>query len=310
MTLSHVLGFIDLTFSYAGPLNLSTHVITSFYGPGLDAKPDEAMFVYLHYNLSDWHYITLNNSKHTKSSSFRYIIYRLYFGQFQELSHLKDGTLTKAIPCNRDMPFLNNLDEQVDYDECKIILTLRYFPVNFDWQPFKYLIHDYHKFITIEYGIHVSNNRTCPKWSNKTSHSSFLSEQVQKDILRYSCNSACGQDTDICQNTSAKIDHRLGINSSNSSVELWHMSLAVHGLKTPDICDFHLIFKHSHKFCDKSWNEVEPVEVPEEKRSSYPQIITVPITTSWNESDNLRTFNNSCDKLWQKETLLELVPGE
>ena len=130
MTLSHVLGFIDLTFTYAGPLNLSTHVITSYYGPGLDAKPDEAMFIYLHYKLPDWHYITLNDSRHTKSASFRHIINRLYLGQFDELSHLRDGTLIKVIPCSRAMPFLQNPEEQMDHVNCKIIFTLRYFPIN------------------------------------------------------------------------------------------------------------------------------------------------------------------------------------
>ena len=172
MTLSHVLGFIDLTFAYAGSLNLSTHVITSYHGPGLDAKPDEAMFIYLHYKLPNWHYITLNNS--TKSASFRYVINRLYFGQFDELSHLRDGTLTKVIPCSRAMPFLQNLAEPMEHANCKIIFTLRYFPINFNWQPFHNLIHDYHKFITIQYGIHINNKTTCPGWFSKTSYSSFF----------------------------------------------------------------------------------------------------------------------------------------
>ena len=66
-----------------------------YYGPGLDAKPDEAMFIYLHYKLPDWHYITLNDSKLSKSASFKNVINGLYIGQFEELSHLKNGTLIK-----------------------------------------------------------------------------------------------------------------------------------------------------------------------------------------------------------------------
>ena len=309
MTLSHVLGFIDLKFTYAGPLNLSTHVITSFYGPGLDAKRDEAMFIYLHYNLSDSHYITLNrsNNRHTKSASFGQVIYRLYIGQFQELSHLRGETLRKAVPCSRDMPFLQNLEELADYTDCKIIFTLRYFPINNNWQPFNNLIHDYHKFITIEYGIHIKDNKTCPYWINQTSSSSFFSEHVKRDILKYSCNSSCGQVGNICENVKSwNIDQRQEMNSTNGSVEQWHLSLAVHDLKTADICDFHLTFEHSNKFCDRSWGEIEHVKVPEEIRNSYPEFITVPITTTWDESRNLRKFNNSCDKLWQNDTFLEL----
>ena len=304
MTLSHVLGFIDLKFTYAGPLNLSTHVITGFYGPGLDAKPDEAMFIYLHYRLPDAHYITLSNSKQTKSTSFKQVINRLYIGQFQELSHLKDQTLTKAVPCSRDMPFLQSLDELAD---CKIIFTLRYFPINNNWQPFTNLIHDYHKFITIEYGINIKDNKTCPKWTNQTSYPSLLSTKVQKDILNYTCNSACGEDSGICGNVKSwNIDQIQGMNSSNESVMLWHRSLAVHGLKTPDTCDFHLTFQYSKKFCDGYWDDIELVKEPDEIKNAYPQFITVPITTTWNESCNLRIFNNSCDKLWQKETFLGL----
>ena len=309
MTLSHVLGFIDLTFTYAGPLNLSPNVITSYYGPGLDAKPDEAMFIYLHYKLPDWHYISLNDSGRSKSASFRYVINRLYFGQFDELSHLKDGTLTKVIPCFTAMHFLQNRDAPMDHVNCKIIFTLRYFPVNFNWQPFHNLIHDYHKFITIQYGIHLNNKTTCPGWFNKTSYSSFFSDQVQEDILKYTCNSACGQDKNICRNVSWNIHHNQRMDSLNESVELSHLSFAVHRIKTPDTCDFHLNFVHSTYFCEKSWNEIEPVKVPEDIENSYPQFITVPITTTWDESRNLRIFNNRCDQLWQNETVLELDPG-
>ena len=267
------------------------------------------MFIYLHYKLPDWHYISLNDSRRTKSASFKYVINRLYFGQFQELSHLRDGTLTKVIPCSKAMPFLQNRDEPMDHINCKIIFTLRYFPINFNWQPFHNLIHDYHKFITIQYGIHINNKTTCPSWFNKTSYSSFLSDQVQQDILNYTCSSACGQDKNICRNVSGNIQHDQRMDSLNESVELSHLSFAVHRTKTPDTCDFNLNFEHSTDFCKKSWNEIEPVKVPEDIENSYPQFITVPVTTTWDESRNLRIFNNRCDQLWQNETVLELDPG-
>ena len=150
LTVGHVLGFISIiSLRFSGdvvPFILATHVITGYYGAGLDARHDQAMFIYFHYQLPDWHYITLNSS--TKSASFRHVINRVYIGQFEELSHLKNGTLIKAIPCSRAMPFLHKIDEDIfyykryysvskeDYANCKIIFTLRYFPTNNNWQPF------------------------------------------------------------------------------------------------------------------------------------------------------------------------------
>ena len=168
-TVGHVLGFISLRFTEVSPFKLRPYIVTGYYGPGLDAKPDEAMFIYLHYQLPDWHYITLNDSKLSKSASFKNVINRLYIGQFEELSHLKNGTLIKAIPCSRAMPFLQKFDKRtfhpedvVKYANCKIIFTLRYFPTNNNWQPFTNFIHDYCKCITIEYGIYIDNNKICP----------------------------------------------------------------------------------------------------------------------------------------------------
>ena len=105
-TIGHALGFMSLKFMEVGPFYVRSAVISGYFGTGLDSKPDQAMFIYLHYKLPDWHYITLNDSRRTKSASFKYVINRLYIGQFQELSHLKDASLTKAIPCTRAMNFL------------------------------------------------------------------------------------------------------------------------------------------------------------------------------------------------------------
>ena len=245
-TVGYVLGFISLKFTLIDPFYLRTAVMTGDFGAGLDAKPDQAMFIYLHYKLPNWHYITLNNN--TESASFKYVINRLYIGQFEELSHLKDDTLTKIIPCSTAMPFLQKhafygenfqpMNEE-EYTDCKIIFTLRYFPSNNNFQPLTNFIHDFHKYITIEYGVHIKNNKTCPKWIHPTSSSSFLSEQVQQDILSYTCNPACGEDTNMCQNVKSwNIDNNPGMNSSNQSVQLWHLSLAINDLITPDTCNF------------------------------------------------------------------------
>ena len=197
--------------------------------------------------------------------------------------------------------------KKVDYANCKIIFTLRYLPTNNNWQPFaNYLFtHEFYKFITVEYGIHIKNKNTCPRWIHPTSVHSFYSELVQEDILKYTCKSACGQDTDICQNVKSwNIAQRKGMNFSNGSVELWHLSLAINDLKTPDTCNFKPMFQHSHKFCDASWDEIEPVKVPDEIQKSYPQFIMVPITTN-DESLHLRTLNNWCNKLWDSTTKLK-----
>ena len=315
LTVSHVLGLISYRFTISGEVNpfiLVTNVMTGNYGAGLDAKPDQAMFIYLHYQLPDWCYITLNNS--TKSESFRHVINRLYIGQFQELSHLKNGTLVKAIPCSRAMPFLQNLDKHAfdwkyyypvseeEYADCKIIFTLRYHLTNNNWQPFiNGFFHKYCNCITVEYGIHVNNEKICPYWFNTPSSSSLLSHQVQEDILNYTCNSACGEDSGTCKNIKFwNIDHNQEVNSSK--VKGFFFSLAINDLKTPDTCRFNVMFKHLHKFCDKSWGGVEPVVVPEEVQKVYPQFITLPIIKS-SEDVLLWLLKNRCSELWQGDVL-------
>ena len=318
-TVGHVLGFISLRFTEVPPFKLRPYIETGYYGPGIDAKPDEAMFINLHYKLPDSHYITLNDSKLSKSTSFKNVINRLYIGQFEEQSHLKDGTLIKAIPCSRAMPFLQKIDKRifhwvnyqqkdaVKYANCKIIFTLRYFPTNNNWQPFTNFIHDYCKCITIEYGIYIDNNKICPWWFNSPSSASFLSEQVQKDILNYTCNSACDENNGICRNVKSwHIDHNQGISSLNGNIRQCRLSFAIHNLKTPDTCWFKVEFEHLPKFCNKSWGEIEPVKVPDEIKRQYPQFITVPITTWYDKNLGLRIFENNCHELWQSEEHLEV----
>ena len=190
-----------------------------------------------------------------------------------------------------------------EYANCKIIFTLRYFPTNNNWQPFTNFIHDAHKYITIEYGIYTNSKKTCPKWLYPTSTSSFLTEQVKQDILNYTCNSACGEDNNICRNVKSwNIGHNQGMKSSN--VKWLHPSLAVNYLKTPDSCWFETYFEYSPKFCEESWGGVQPVMVPDEIKEVYPQFITVPSITTW--SDERPILKNSCSKLWQSGEHLEL----
>ena len=76
------------------------------------------------------------NDKFT-SASANQIINRLYIGQFEELSHLKEETLTKAVPCSRIFSFMDKVDETLflwnistppsdaDFSHCKLIFTFR-----------------------------------------------------------------------------------------------------------------------------------------------------------------------------------------
>ena len=79
-------------------------------------------------------------------------------------------------------------------------------------------------------------------------------------------------------------------------------------MKTPDTCMFNVRFEHSDKFCDKSWDRVEPEEVPEKIKNVYPQFISVPITTPCGGALHSRTFISRCDKLWQDEVFLDVNP--
>ena len=302
LTICHVKELIKISIKIR-PFVLVPHVLTVQYGPGRDARPDQAMFIYLQYKLPKWHYITLNDSKLTKNVPFRRVVNRIYIGQFQELSHLKDGTLIKGIPCRRAMPFLPKIDKHTfywenhpeseeEYANCKIIFTLRYFPTNNDWQPFEEIfVHHYFKFITVEYGFHINNKKTCPTWFNPQSSSFLLSQQVQEDLMNYTCNSNCSEVSDICRNLKSW-------NSDLSQGISYHLvekpSLVIHDLETPDTCEFDVTFEYSHRFCEKSWGEVEAVTVPEKIKDVYPQFITVP---AWYDgSRNLMQRN--CTELW------------
>ena len=177
---------------------------------------------------------------------------------------------------------------------------MRYHPTNNNWQPFTNgFFHEYCNCITVEYGIHVNNDRICHTWFYPPSPSYILSDQVQEDILKYTCNSACGEDSNICQNVKSwNITHLHPIDYSVVYQQLHSPSLAVNDLKTPDTCRFNVMFKYLDKFCDKSWGGVEPVVVPEEVQKVYPQFITLPIIKS-SEDVLLWLLKNRCSELWQ-----------
>ena len=81
-------------------------------GPGLDARQDGAMFITMVYDLPNWYHVSLYDNRNVNianSASVNQIQNRLCIGQFNELEHLKDGTLAKVIPCSRVFPFLEQI---------------------------------------------------------------------------------------------------------------------------------------------------------------------------------------------------------
>ena len=59
MALGHITGSISFVPSGSYPVSLSHSIPTGIVGPGLDAKPDGAMFVYLRMKLPDHYYVTI-----------------------------------------------------------------------------------------------------------------------------------------------------------------------------------------------------------------------------------------------------------
>ena len=123
------------------PFFIRQHVVADGVGPGLDGKRDEAMFILIELKLPQEYQVVLfdDESVVTARSAWTNQIYnRLYIGQFEELRHLKDGTLTKAIPCSRVFSFVDKIDESffiwpyskpmrnTDISNCNLIFTLRF----------------------------------------------------------------------------------------------------------------------------------------------------------------------------------------
>ena len=160
---------------HVGPLTKS--IQAGKIGPGLDSQPDGAMFVTMVYELPNWYHVGLYDNRNVniaKSASVHQIQNRLYFGQFNELEHLKDGALMKSISCDRIFPFLHKInktffqwkDSQIlnttDFSKCKLMFRLWYHPTNNDWNPFINFFHKMVNFLTIDWGIFVQDSETCP----------------------------------------------------------------------------------------------------------------------------------------------------
>ena len=176
-------------------------------GPGLDARQDGAVFVTMVYKLPSWYHVGLYDNRNVNianSASVYQIQNRLYIGQLNELEHLKDGTLTKAIPCSRVFSRIDKLlfhwkssSEHIDFSNCKLIFMLRYYPNNHDWSPFRKYI--WHNYITVEWGIYIKDNETCPTGFQPLLVSSLLTDTVKQDIVNYTCSPSCINATDACR---------------------------------------------------------------------------------------------------------------
>ena len=192
-------------------------VIADKIGPGLDVRPDSAMFITMVYELPNWYHVSLYDNRNVNianSASVYQIQNRLYIGQFNELEHLGDGTLTKAIPCVRIFSFLDKIDESLfkwnnsqkvnitDFSSCKLILRLRYHPTNNDWNPFINFVHKFFKYITVEWGIYINNSKMCPTGFQSLPVSLSLTDSVKQDIINYTCSPSCINATDICHEAS------------------------------------------------------------------------------------------------------------
>ena len=311
LTIIQIRGSLSLKPLLIGPLFLQSSVPADKQGPGLDGKRDEAMFINIEMKPSSEYQVVLYDDEgYTKARSMwtNQIINRLYIGQLQDLSHIREGTLTKAVPCARVFPFLDRIDETLftwysfpaprnaDFSNCKFIFTLRYYPNNNNWNPFKNLLHDFHKDITIEWGIHISDNKVCPAGIRRFSVEEVLTRDVEDGLIKYTCSSSCGDDANICNNAHhAKFQAYWPADLIEVPGGLY---FTINDLKVIDSCEFITHFNLSSKFCDEYWADVEPVQVPLEKKHAYTQFITIPELYKFNEEQNTFVPHNNCDQLW------------
>ena len=212
-----------------GPLTKS--IQADKIGPGLDSRTDAAMFINMVYELPNWYHVGLYDNRNiniANSASVYQIQNRLYIGQFQELEHLKDGSLTKAILCARIFPFMEKMDELLfqwnnskklnttDFSKCKLIFNLRYHPTNNNWNPFLNLLHKFFNYITVEWGIYVEDSKICPGGFLPLPASLLLTVAVKQDTVNYTCSSTCINATNICRE--AKYGKFVESDSQNSSI--------------------------------------------------------------------------------------------
>ena len=314
MAIGQITRFTSFVPSGSYPVSLSSSVPTGPVGPGLDAKVDGAMFVYVHMKLPGFYRVTIydkNNASVAQSMKVNQILNRLYIGQFDELSHLEYGTLVKAIPCSRIMPMKKKIDasafimdssenaDNVDFSQCKIILRMKY-EANEMWNHFRKLNQDVLKSLTIDWGINIKDMNVRRIGVKPVSVDEFLTHQVQSDIVRYKCSSACGNDTDVC-NQMEYGRFRAEQFDDKGAVRLAGLFLAINDLRIADSCFFPTEFKPSFEFFDESWKDVEPVEVPAKIQETYPQFITLPTFYQWEEDHLAAVPQNKCDLLWNED---------
>ena len=253
MTIGAIFHYPQLHL-YVGPLTKSTKA--DKFDAGLDSGQDAAMFVTMLYELPNWYHVGLYDNRNVNianSASVYQIQNRLYIGQFSELEHLKDGTLTKVIPCSRVFPFLDKIDETLfqwnnskksDFSCSKLIFRLRYHPINNHWNPIKSYFHKFVNFITIEWGINIKDREACPTGFRPLSVSSLLSDSVKQDIVNYTCSLSCINATDICRRAAyGKFEENQLRNSSAGITTEPKFYLTVNDQQHTDFCRFTTIFK-------------------------------------------------------------------
>ena len=321
MPIGHITGSF-LVFKLS-PFNLRKEAVTYPLGPGLDSLSDEAMYIYLKYVLPESYHIALYDEDGLiirNSAPIDHLYNRLYVGQFKELSHLKDGTLTKAIPCSRAFPYLNNINKSdflwndsrhasdINFENCKLIFKLRYHPTSSYWNPFKNFYPDYYKNITIDWGFHINDDTSCPKGLKPIASEDFLKDQVRQDIVDYICNATCGNHTDICHEANGT---RLLTTSGNeiSGNITWSVSdvhFTINNMKYADTCAFYpSVYFKQKLFCNKLWSKIKfsPVNVPEKIRNKYPQFITTVMTYNMvmlHAEVTDFSLINECGNLWKE----------
>ena len=285
-------------------------------GPGLDSRTDAAMFVTMVYELPNWYHVGLYDNRDVNtanSASVAQIQNRLYIGQFSELEHLKDGTLTKVIPCSRVFPSFEQIDgslfqwnnsqnlNTIDISSCKLIFRLRYHPTNNNWNPFINFVHTFFKYITIEWGINIEDKETCPIGFIPLPVSSLLTDTVKQDIVNYTCSPSCINATNICHNTTyGRFEESDSKTSSTPMTGQPQFYLTINDQQTVDSCHFKTFFEYTSEFCNKYWTGFPPVTVPDFVKHLYPQFITIPMT--YKKTDTPYPFLDSkCSKLWAEE---------
>ena len=317
-----VLSAMTLSFVNVKPIlekslvtvgELRREIQADVIGPGLDSRTDSAMFVTLVYELPNLYHVGLYDNRNiniANSASVHQIQNRLYIGQFEELEHLKEESLTKAIPCTKVFPFLDKIDQKLfqwnnlqqvnitDFLNCKLIFRLMYYPTNNNWNPFINFVHTFYNYITVEWGIYIEHSETCPTGFQPLPASSLLTDTVKQDIVNYTCNLPCNNATDICRKaTNRKFEENQFRTSLVRMIGTPKLYLTINNQQFPDSCTFRTKFEFSMKFCDKLWADIQPVKVPDFVQKSYPQFITIPMTYEKTKSPYVLP-ESKCNKLW------------